>query len=134
MVKMLTHFIDYIIDKAPRKILLHENMLINRLAERIRNIPHVRLVGYMPERRRVGVLSFVIDGMDSISIATRLSIDYNIAVRAGFHCAYTAHVTLGTEKTGTVRVSTGPFSTIKDIDQIADAIYEIALQNEAYKV
>ncbi len=125
----LSRGIDYIMERTPKQILLHENMLIDRLAERIKDIPRVRLVGYMPKRRRAGVLSFVIDGMDSISIANRLSINYKIAVRAGFHCAYTAHVTLGTEKTGTVRVSTGPFSTIEDIDLIANAIYEIALQN-----
>ncbi len=125
----LSRGIDYILDRTPKQILAHENMLIDRLAERIKDIPRVHLIGYLPKRRRAGVLSFVIDGIDSISVATRLSIDYNIAVRAGFHCAYTAHVTLGTEKTGTVRVSTGPFSTIEDIDLIADAICEIALQN-----
>lgn len=125
----LSRGIDYIMERTPKQILLHENMLIDRLAERIKDIPRVRLVGYMPKRRRAGVLSFVIDGMDSISIANRLNINYKIAVRAGFHCAYTAHVTLGTEKTGTVRVSTGPFSTIEDIDLIADAIYKIALQS-----
>lgn len=126
--------IDYILDRTPKKILSHENMLIDTLADRLKDIPRVHLIGYAPKRRRLGVLSFVIDGMDSISVATMLSIDFGIAVRAGFHCAYTAHVTLGTDKTGTVRVSTGPFSTAKDIDLIADAICKIALQDYSYSV
>lgn len=121
--------IDYVISRTPGEILRHENKLINRLAESIASIPNVRLVGYNPQKRRTGVLSFVIDGVDSLMLSSQLNIDYSIAVRAGFHCAYTAHSSLGTEKTGTVRISSGPFTEEAEIDMAIRAIREIALQN-----
>jgi selenocysteine lyase/cysteine desulfurase len=78
--------------------------------------------------RRTAVLSVVFDNTDSLVASTMLNVDYSIAVRAGFHCAYTAHCTLGTDKTGTLRLSPGPFTTKDDIKKATDAIYHIALQ------
>lgn len=124
----LSSALDYIEDIGQDEILYKENKLIDTLAEKILSVKGVSLWGYDKKRLRTPVLSFTIDGMDSMLLSARLSIDYNIATRAGFHCAYTAHKSLGTENTGTVRISTGHFNTDEDIEKTAIAIQKIALQ------
>lgn len=120
--------LSYVLRRSPKSILHHENRLCAHLAENIMFMKGVRLAGYNPYRRRTAVLSVVFDNTDSLTASTMLNVDYSIAVRAGFHCAYTAHGTLGTDKTGTVRFSPGPFTTKDDIKKVTDAIYHIALQ------
>ncbi len=120
--------LDYINQDSVSHIGKYENKLCNMLAQNISAISNVRLVGYNPKRRRTAVLSVVIDGTDSLLAAAMLNIDYKIACRAGFHCAYTAHATLGTCNTGTIRFSPGIFTTVREIDEVSYAIREIALQ------
>ncbi len=57
-------------------------------------------------------------------IATRLS-QHGIYVRQGFHCAPLAHRFLGTEKRGAVRLSPGPFNTLREMDQVTRILSEI---------
>jgi len=125
----LSKGIEYVINQTPEEILECENNLIRRLVNNLSTISSVRLIGYNPNKRRSGVISIVIDGVDSLMAATILNIEYGIAVRAGFHCAYIAHSTLGTENTGTIRLSPGVFTDISEIDRASLAIREIALQN-----
>ncbi len=120
--------LDYVIKRSPKSILHHENRLCSYLAQNIENMQGVELIGYNPKRPRTAVLSLVFENTDSLIASSMLNIDYSVAVRAGFHCAYTAHTTLGTHGTGTVRISPGIFNTKNDIDKVTDAIYAIALQ------
>lgn len=120
--------IEYIEKTGIQKIREHENRLVSYLADKLSNLKNVKLVGYDPKRERIGVLSFVIDGMDSMLVSHKLNVDYSIASRAGFHCAYTAHCSLGTKDTGTVRISAGAFNTMEEMDKTYRAIKEISLQ------
>ena len=52
--------------------------------------------------------------------------EYNIAVRPGYHCAYMAHETLGSDKTGSVRVSVSYFNRLSEIKYLIDAINKIS--------
>ena len=63
--------------------------------------------------------------MSCEEVADRLSGEYGIAVRGGFHCAGLAHKTIGTWDTGAVRMSAGPFNTKKQIKIAIDAVYHI---------
>ena len=47
-----------------------------------------------------------------------------IIAGAGFHCAPDAHEAIGTPRAGTLRLSTGPFSTAADIDRTLGALEE----------
>jgi len=47
-------------------------------------------------------------------------------VRAGLHCAVTAHKVLNSEKTGLARVSFGAFNTIEQVDKLVVALKELA--------
>ncbi|MDR1736131.1 MAG: aminotransferase class V-fold PLP-dependent enzyme [Oscillospiraceae bacterium] len=68
-----------------------------------------------------GVISFNIEGQEPESVAARLAAK-GIAVRAGLHCAPTAHKTAGTFPGGTVRASIGAFNTTADIRRLAAAV------------
>ena len=54
-----------------------------------------------------GLFSFTVDGMDCEEVGQALA-RRGVAVRAGLHCAPTAHESAGTLDTGTLRVSYGP--------------------------
>ena len=50
-----------------------------------------------------------------------------IAVRAGLHCAPTAHRTAGTLESGTVRVSVSDFNTPAEIAYFVRAVSALAM-------
>lgn len=62
-----------------------------------------------------GVISFNIKGLDSNTAADLLNEHFDIAVRAGLHCAPLAHKFLGTQSTGTVRASLSADNTPDEI-------------------
>ena len=73
------------------------------------------------------VLSFNINGFESVDVGSMLDVDYNIACRTGLQCAPLVHQGLGTDKTnGTVRMSLGPFNTEDHIEKAIEAVAEIA--------
>lgn len=71
------------------------------------------------------IISFNIRNMHSEDVAQKLA-EYDIAVRAGLHCAPLAHKTYKTEKTGTVRVSPSIFTKKSDIDLLINSLRKIA--------
>ena len=69
------------------------------------------------------MVSFGVRGFKAIEVAAILDNKYDIAVRAGHHCAALIHQHLGSNKyAGTVRVSPGYFNTIEDIDVLLTAL------------
>jgi len=67
------------------------------------------------------VVSFGIDGCLPSRIAGYLDL-YGICVRSGYHCAPLAHQTIGSFSTGTVRVSFGRSSTVKDVRKLLEVL------------
>ncbi|MEG2372464.1 MAG: aminotransferase class V-fold PLP-dependent enzyme, partial [Hydrogenoanaerobacterium sp.] len=62
------------------------------------------------------VISFNMDNEHSEETAKQLN-GYDVAVRAGLHCAPLAHKKMGTLQKGTVRLSLGMFNTEKDVEE-----------------
>lgn len=75
---------------------------------------------------RSSILAFNIEGMECEEAAEILNRDYNIAVRAGYHCAPMAHRAIGTAGTGCVRLSPGLFTSEEELKKTADAIRAMA--------
>lgn len=67
------------------------------------------------------VLSFNAGDLTGGETAERLGA-MGICVRAGFHCAYSAHVALGTERRGTVRVSPSMFTSHAEAEELLRAV------------
>lgn len=100
----------------------HDEALSRRFLAGIRDLPGIILKGPTDPARRVGVFSLDFVGQDNAEIAYRLEADYGIQTRCGLHCAPAAHKTLGTFPRGTVRFSTGWFTTESDIDAALAAV------------
>ena len=107
-------------------LLEHDMALTRQLLEDLSVIPGVQIHGMTALTGRTGVVSITLDGRDCVEVAARLDEEYGIACRAGFHCAYPAHQTLGTEETGTVRLSVGAFNTPHELKIASRAIANIA--------
>lgn len=73
-----------------------------------------------------GIVSFAIDGVDSISVSEILNKEYDVAVRGGFHCAPLIHKYLGTDIDGLVRASFSPQNSLREINYFIKAIEKIA--------
>ncbi|MDR3560979.1 MAG: aminotransferase class V-fold PLP-dependent enzyme [Negativicutes bacterium] len=103
-----------------------ENTLVTELMAGLAEIPKVIVYGPAATERRTAVVSFTVDGVDSGEVAWRLDREFDIACRAGLHCAPWAHRTIGTLKTGTVRFSPGYFNTAGEIGEAVRAVRAIA--------
>ncbi len=73
-----------------------------------------------------GIISFRMNGVDNSELAYVLDKAYNIAVRAGLHCAPYAHETFGSMDTGLIRLSPGVFNTKEEADIVIKAFFEIS--------
>jgi cysteine desulfurase / selenocysteine lyase len=99
-----------------------ERAHVGDVVERLQALSQVTLYGPSCSTKRSGVLSFTVAGLDSSSLAFMLDQNFDIAVRAGLHCAPQAHRTLGTYPSGTVRISPGWFTTHDEIAIFCDAV------------
>lgn len=102
-----------------------EMYLSKLLLDDINNMDYVTLYGPKTTTNRVSTFSMNLKNMNSNEFSYYLDSKYNIITRTGLHCAPLAHKTIGTENTGTVRVSIGYFNTVEDIMNLTDAIYKI---------
>ena len=77
---------------------------------------------------RAPIVALNIEGYDSGEVADLLSQEFDIAVRAGAHCAPRMHEALGTKERGAVRFSFGWFNTPDEVADAAEAVRAIAQQ------
>lgn len=106
-------------DDIPEKELLE--YLIKRLTE------NENVTMYLPPKdKRIGILSFNLDGYKAEGVGMILDEDFNIAVRTGYHCAPFVHDILNDKKSlGTVRVGIGRYNSKEEMDALVNAINEL---------
>ena len=73
-----------------------------------------------------GVIGFNIKNIDSTTLATKLSEDYNIYVRGGLHCAGLKHKALGTVDSGITRISLSYFNTFSECEYFIKVIKKLS--------
>ena len=98
------------------------HMLYRRMRDMLDDLPGVTVY-----RGAIGegcALSFNTAGLSCTECADRLA-EAGICVRAGYHCAPLAHRAMGTTEIGTVRVSVGFGSTVRDTDRFYRAMRQI---------
>lgn len=102
-----------------------EEELTKYLIKQLRKNKKIKL--YAPDNENLfGIVSINVEGYTPDDVARILSDEFDICVRAGFHCAPFVHDFIDTKKFGgTVRVSIGFFNTYGDIDCLIDALKEI---------
>jgi cysteine desulfurase / selenocysteine lyase len=98
----------------------HERELLRYGTEVLGAIPGLRLIG--TARDKVGVLSFVLDGVHPHDVGTVLDRD-GIAVRAGHHCAQPVMIRFGVP--ATTRASLAFYNSKAELDALANGIRRV---------
>lgn len=96
-----------------------ERALLERLAAALRRLPGLQVFYSETPQLQSGVLSVLPTGMRCEDFGEALE-RAGVAVRTGLHCAPTAHRTVCTLETGTVRFSFSPFNTERQIRETAN--------------
>ena len=116
--------VEFVLALGDAVIAEKERQLASSAVERLTALSEVTIYGPADPMLRSGVLSFTIKGLDPAALAFELDQSFDIAVRAGLHCAPQAHRTLGTLPEGTLRISPGWFNTSEEIAIFCDAVVE----------
>lgn len=102
----------------------HEMELVSQLYRELSRMKAVNLYTAPPVYGcNVPLLSFNIGDMSSDEAGDYLAAK-GIAVRAGYHCAYEAHMAAGTHMRGTVRVCPSMYTDWQDIEALLRAVRE----------
>jgi cysteine desulfurase family protein len=120
--------LTHLLHRGIASIQTHEQTLLRRLWQGLREVPRLILYGPPEPAPRVPVVSINFPGLHPGHLATTLEDGYGLLVRDGLHCAPSAHRTIGTFPDGTVRISPGPFQSVEDMDRVVDALRQISSQ------
>ncbi len=140
--------IETLLELGFDEMLRHEVELGSTLLSRLSRIPGVGVLGGSDQRpgaQRLGLASFVVEGLHHGLVAAALSHEWGIAVRNGCFCAnpYVFHllhmdkkavdavegeVTSGhrTALPGAVRASLAPYNTASEMERFVEAVTQIA--------
>ena len=117
--------LDFIQELGAEKIAEHELELCSKFVEWMSARKEFRFYG-QNSARRIPLVSFEIAGMDSGRVAELLDREYEICVRAGLHCASSAHRSLGTVERGLIRASFSYFNNADELRIFTDVLAKIA--------
>ncbi|MGL5436955.1 MAG: aminotransferase class V-fold PLP-dependent enzyme [Lachnospiraceae bacterium] len=107
------------------KVFEHEKMLTDYLVEQLEKVPKVKVYRPVAESH-ISIVSFNVEGYKAEDVAMILDEDFDIAVRAGYHCAPYVHKYLDDENTlGTVRVGISIFNNEKEVDTLVNSIRDL---------
>lgn len=85
----------------------------------------IQIIGRKDIVNRAPVISIVTPQMDISEVSYKLDSDFGIMTRVGLHCAPSAHKTLNTYPTGTIRFSFGTNNTHDEVDIAVSALKRI---------
>ncbi len=98
----------------------HDRALTACAIPKLKAVPGLRLIGPDDAERRMGALSFTLEGLHPHDAAELLNRS-QIAIRAGHHCTMPLNAAFGLPN-GTVRASFGVYSTEQDIDRLVEGL------------
>lgn len=118
--------VEFIMREGIEKIFAKESDLVSRLMAGLRQIQGLVVYGPPPGRERVPLISLNLEGFTPHLLAHMLDKAFDIASRAGLHCAPDAHRVMGTFETGALRLSLSYLNSERDVDAAIAAFQEIA--------
>ena len=104
----------------------YKSLLIEQIYDGLSSINGVIIYSKKEASNNSGIVAFNFEEVESTEVSYVLDKVYGIASRAGLHCAPLAHQTLGTLKSGAVRLSVGCFNTKDEINILLKALKEIS--------
>ena len=111
--------IRYVKKRGLSNIHRHEVMLKNMAVKGLDNTINLKVFS---GKEQTGVLSILPLDRDPVAFGEEFAEKYDIAIRAGLHCAPVAHSAAGTLETGTIRISLGPFNSREDVNALVNAL------------
>ena len=112
--------IDYVTAIGMPALEAHERALTEHAMARLSAIEGLSVLGRAQDRG--GVFAFALDNAHAHDLSTLLD-RVGIAVRAGRHCAEPLHTRFGLDG-GTCRASFGLYTTLEEVDFLAEALVE----------
>jgi len=117
--------VRFVLEQGVERIRAHEVELASLLLEGLREIPGASILGPGDPAQRTAVVSVTVEGYSPDQLAVVLDQVFDVATRAGLHCAPQAHRTAGTLDCGALRFSPGYFNTADDIRYAVESLREI---------
>ncbi len=105
-----------------REILEHDRELRDYLISELQKFHQIKIFGPLSSENCGGILPFSIEGIHPHDIAS-ICDQFNVAVRAGHHCAKPLNKKLGVD--ATVRVSFHIYNSKQDVDQLIEALNKV---------
>ena len=133
----LSAAVDFVSEQGVCAVHRHDLALVRQFVAEARQVPGIELYGSFPDniselngessqKDHAPIVTLNLDGWTSSELARVLSVEYDISVRAGAHCAPRMHRALGTQDTGSVRFSFGFYTTEDEIHKATTALNELA--------
>ena len=99
-----------------------EKELTKYALEKLETVKDIEIYGPRDCEKMLSVISFNIKDKRPEDVGSILDQKYDIMLRAGLHCAPTAHSVIGTKERGTLRIGLGYFNEKEDIDKLVEAL------------
>lgn len=114
--------VEYLMRVGMDWVRRHEEELTRMALDEFREVPHLKIIGPESEKDRCGLISFTLADIHPHDLAEYLDKKFNIAVRAGHHCAMPLHTKLGL--TATTRASFYIYNTLEEVQLLATGLKE----------
>ena len=95
----------------------------------VKEIPGVKIYGDFSQQERCAIVTLNLWEYDSSEVSDALFMNYGISTRPGAHCAPLMHQALGTVEQGAVRFSFSHYNTKEEVDQVVEALRELASED-----
>ena len=112
--------VDYLDAIGMQHVAAREQALLSHLAEEMRKLDGVRIIGNAPDK--AAVVSFLVEGAHAHDIATLLDLE-GVAVRSGHHCAHPLMQFFNVP--ATCRASVAFYNTHAEIDAFIVALAKV---------
>ena len=99
-----------------------EKELTKYALEKLETVKDIEIYGPKDCEKMLSVISFNIKDKKPEDVGSILEQKYDSMLRAGLHCAPTAHSVIGTKERGTLRIGLGYFNEKEDIDKLVEAL------------
>ncbi len=129
----LSHALRFLSSIGREEIRRHEMTLLDRIFRGLEQLGGITIYGPADPSRRLGVVSFNVEGASDLLTAAVLSEECAVAVRNGRFCAHvyvdrllaTHHPNASERPTGAVRASVGLYTDEQDIDRLLEAVARV---------
>ena len=118
--------IHYVNEMGTERLLATASKLARRFYNEVAGLDGITFLGDCEADARMPIVTLNVGSLPSSDVADILAEEYDIAVRAGAHCAPLLHKAFGTVEFGAVRFSFSHFNTIDEVTLAIESIRRLS--------